>query len=809
MKAEKSRLITSIIKYTAIGLIVILYGFFVLSRSFIPQKADDLLQTNYTDHIQHEVKHLQEDMLMINNLVVNTFESKDDAQVVQALTTFSEFNHMIKNIHVLSNQGVQLYDNGKKTATFVNSEDWMDRATVNGHVSAPYLDPISMSDIISVSYKIETSKEVDLITYDISIDDIIAYFSNITEKTFLLSFNHGQRLYDTNGIVTDTTVSEASNAIPFNLFDESYQLIYLSEDPYETIYAVLSGVPIVLLTVFVILSFLVYVITHFYNAVDRFFTQIDMPDKQSSFKDLETIKKRFHQIKFKLKEMEKERAVLEKIQYAEWMEVQENREALSKLRMQIENCREEIASNQKQLTAISNVTPSLVWIADTEDRITFVNAQLKQHLIESGSQTIKLSDLIMDIDSRSRLLKKRDYNKIKLKLKQVNGGESLLGKTKRIFFNNTLQAILFATNTSNFDSKMHYNYLRKSRDLHFINEVTKIINNNVSMDQTLQEVMDKVAFLGNFNACTIRLMSDTQTLDKTAVAGYSIEHLYEDNLPYHGKHMGMAYEENRMIVINTENDMEFEEEQIAQILYNGRSIVYLPLSNFDKSFGVMAIISDLPFNSDILVMLESIAINVTISLEKLVLYDQLKANYFKTVEAFVNATEIKSDRFSGHSRRVAEICNAIAERLFLSKTEAEEIFIAGLLHDVGKLAFQDDSLEYFNDVDAHGEIGMKMVENVGLSKEILEGIAYHHMNFEWKHHDDEKMHEQPYYAQIIRIANDFDVFVYKHKNPFEFEGFFEHYREMSGSVYAPQIFNVLKDIVFNQSEKIERIYQTS
>ncbi|MBS7526541.1 HD domain-containing protein [Fusibacter paucivorans] len=809
MKAEKSRLITSIIKYTAIGLIVMLYGFFVLSRSFIPQKSDDLLQTNYTDHIQHEVEHFQEDMLMINNLIVDTFEMKDDVQISQALTTFRNFNHMIKNIHVISSQRIQIYDNEKMTATYVNSEDWMDRATVNGHISAPYLDPISMKDIISISYKIETSNDVDIITYDVSIDDIIVYFSNITEKTFLLSFNDGQRLYDTNGIVTDTTISEATNAIPFKLLDESYQLIYLSEDPYETIYAVLSGIPIVLLTVSIILGFLTYVITHFYNAIDRFFEQIDIVEKQSSFTDLKMIKTLFHQVKFKLKEMERERAVLEKIQYTEWVEVQENRDMLAELGVQIEKCRDEIASNHRQLTAISNVTPSLVWIADSEDRITFVNTQLRQHLIEAGAQTIKLSDLLMDIDTGSRLLKKRDYNKIKLKLKQVNGGEALLGKTKRIFFNNTLQAILFATNTSNFDSKMHYNYLRKSRDLHFINEVTKIINNNVSMDQTLQEVMDKVAFLGNFNACTIRLMSDTQTLDKTAAAGYSVEHLYEDNLPFHGTHMGVAYAENRMIVINTENDMEFEEMQIAQILNNGRSIVYLPLSNFDKSFGVMAIISDLPFNSDILVMLESIAINVTISLEKLVLYDQLKANYFKTVEAFVNATEIKSDRFSGHSRRVAEICNAIAERLFLSKTEAEEIFIAGLLHDVGKLAFQDDSLEYFNDVEVHGEIGMKMVENVGLSKEILEGIAYHHMNFDWKHQDDEKMHEQPYYAQIIRIANDFDVFVYKHKNPFEFEGFFEHCKAMSGSVYAPQIFNVLKDIVFNQSEKIERIYQTS
>jgi hypothetical protein len=77
MKAEKSRLITSIIKYTAIVLIVMLYGFFVLSRSFIPQKADDLLQTNYTNHIQHEVNRFSEDLLMINSLIVDTYRADD------------------------------------------------------------------------------------------------------------------------------------------------------------------------------------------------------------------------------------------------------------------------------------------------------------------------------------------------------------------------------------------------------------------------------------------------------------------------------------------------------------------------------------------------------------------------------------------------------------------------------------------------------------------------------------------------------------------------------------------------------------
>ena len=221
----------------------------------------------------------------------------------------------------------------------------------------------------------------------------------------------------------------------------------------------------------------------------------------------------------------------------------------------------------------------------------------------------------------------------------------------------------------------------------------------------------------------------------------------------------------------------------------------------------MSILSDYDFDSESLILLDSISINVTIALEKILLYEQLKSNYFKTVEAFVTASEIKSDKYSGHSRRVAQICRIIAEKLYLNAKEVDEIYMAGLLHDVGKLAFSDNSLDYYFDIDNHGAIGKTMVERVGLTKDILEGIEFHHMNFDLKNSKDPTINEQPYYAQIIRIANDFDLYMNYETTNIAKPSFVEDMKDLIGTAYSPQFMRIIADILENESSLLLSIYQ--
>jgi transcriptional regulator with GAF, ATPase, and Fis domain len=209
-------------------------------------------------------------------------------------------------------------------------------------------------------------------------------------------------------------------------------------------------------------------------------------------------------------------------------------------------------------------------------------------------------------------------------------------------------------------------YLKKSRDLHFINEISKIISGQISIENTLQDAIDKIAYLGNFNSCSIRLINDDMSLELMAIGGYSNEFVMDKVVSTNQTHIGYAFLNNKILAINALEDLLFEDEVIRNVLLNERRVAYIPLTNYDKSLGVMSVVSDYNFDTESMVLLESISINVTIALEKIILFERLKSNYFKTVEAFVTATEIQSARITGHARRVAQLCKMIAEKLYLS-----------------------------------------------------------------------------------------------------------------------------------------------
>ncbi|GAU75772.1 response regulator receiver modulated metal dependent phosphohydrolase [Fusibacter sp. 3D3] len=459
--------------------------------------------------------------------------------------------------------------------------------------------------------------------------------------------------------------------------------------------------------------------------------------------------------------------------------------------------------------AVANNIDQMIWLMDASGHIIYVNQALEKNLKMENMTTPcdRMSAFIEGFDEDLGLLLERDYKSIKFTFKNHIFNESLNGSSVRIKTFHQVNCILCFCSKNNFENKMNQNYLKKSRDLHFINEIGKIVSVNNNIDVTLQDILDKVAFLANLNSSTIRLVNEDQKLELKTISGYSTAYVLSEEIPIEGRHMGYCFKENKIILINHEEDLRFHEPILEQLLKEGRSIAYIPLANYQKSFGVMSIISDFKFKTDDIILLESISINVTISLEKVLLYDQLKANYFKTVEAFVTAAEIKQERFSGHSRRVAKICSLIAQRLYLKDSEIDDIYIAGLLHDIGKLGFADNSLEYFFDIDEHGAMGRKMIEHVGFNREILNGIEFHHLNYDLSNKPIE-LQEQPYYAQIIRLANDFDLFMNYNSGESDRNHFVTKMTAESGTVYSPQLLKILEDLIDNRNDALDALYDS-
>jgi response regulator RpfG family c-di-GMP phosphodiesterase len=72
--------------------------------------------------------------------------------------------------------------------------------------------------------------------------------------------------------------------------------------------------------------------------------------------------------------------------------------------------------------------------------------------------------------------------------------------------------------------------------------------------------------------------------------------------------------------------------------------------------------------------------------------DRLKKNYLTSIKAFSNLLEQRGVQLVGHARRVADLARRMGANLGLDETDARDVFIAGLLHDIGQIGLPDTIL---------------------------------------------------------------------------------------------------------------------
>jgi response regulator RpfG family c-di-GMP phosphodiesterase len=71
---------------------------------------------------------------------------------------------------------------------------------------------------------------------------------------------------------------------------------------------------------------------------------------------------------------------------------------------------------------------------------------------------------------------------------------------------------------------------------------------------------------------------------------------------------------------------------------------------------------------------------------------RLKSNFVTTIKILSGMIELRGGHLPGHARRVADLARQIGTRMGLDARAVHEVFIAALLHDVGKIGFSDTLL---------------------------------------------------------------------------------------------------------------------
>ncbi len=145
---------------------------------------------------------------------------------------------------------------------------------------------------------------------------------------------------------------------------------------------------------------------------------------------------------------------------------------------------------------------------------------------------------------------------------------------------------------------------------------------------------------------------------------------------------------------------------------------------------------------------------------------QNQRNFKETVSALAEAVEAKDAYTRGHCDRVAQISVAIGNHLEMDKKQCEELELAAILHDVGKIGVKVGILckagpltdKEFKEIQCHPEMGAKILSPLSNYQEIALFVRHHHENYDGSGYPDGlKEDEIPLAARIINLVDAFDA----------------------------------------------------
>ena len=180
----------------------------------------------------------------------------------------------------------------------------------------------------------------------------------------------------------------------------------------------------------------------------------------------------------------------------------------------------------------------------------------------------------------------------------------------------------------------------------------------------------------------------------------------------------------------------------------------------------------------------------------------------KTIDLIMNSLFEKSNREMLHSKRVSEICEQLATSMNFSKGDINQIKIAGLVHDIGKIGISNDILdkneklteEELEKIKKHPEVGYKILSSVNEFSEIAKYVLCHQERWDGKGYPQAlKGEEIPIQARIITVVDAFDAMTSDrtYRRGMDEESAIAEIKKFSGTQFDPEIAKIFIEEVIS------------
>ncbi len=185
---------------------------------------------------------------------------------------------------------------------------------------------------------------------------------------------------------------------------------------------------------------------------------------------------------------------------------------------------------------------------------------------------------------------------------------------------------------------------------------------------------------------------------------------------------------------------------------------------------------------------------------------ELEEAYVSTVTVLSAAIDARDPYTLGHSTRVAKLAMRIGAAIGLSLQELEDLEIASLFHDVGKLKTPDFVLlkagpldpQEHREIADHSENGAAILGRAPSLQKYMPAVRHHHEWFNGEGYPDGLRGDDiPLYAAIISVADAFDAMTSArpYKSARSQEEALQELTLFAGRQFNPRIVEVLHQVI--------------
>lgn len=191
--------------------------------------------------------------------------------------------------------------------------------------------------------------------------------------------------------------------------------------------------------------------------------------------------------------------------------------------------------------------------------------------------------------------------------------------------------------------------------------------------------------------------------------------------------------------------------------------------------------------------------------------------FLHIVHSLSDAIDAKDTYTNGHSGRVAEYSRKIARRFGYTEKQQSDIYMMGLLHDVGKIGVPDAVInkparlsdDEFELIKNHPVMGARILKNIREMPELSIGARWHHERFGGGGYPDGlKGTEIPEQARIIAVADAYDAMTSRrsYRNPLSQQTVREEIEKGKGVQFDPVFADIMlqmiaEDVDYQMQEK--------